>query len=547
MRKGMASASRSILLEYTSVPPQLVFWRSLVARHWLLATVCAVTAVANVLTVGLSGLFEIRDSSQETSILLDQEFLPRLNTSPAAQGASGRLGQPLSVLLANLSENVALPPWTSPEYYFIPFSLPSEEETPELSYSVPTTGIGARLDCREMKESNSNLTFTWILSHDAMEANFTALEILPDGTSIRCYSPNAFIGDNARAPAETTQVYLRGSPEGRKGVELFIQPISSYVSGTPQEKFACPRMIIAGWVRASITLGSRMSETLYGPTANITSASVDPTFMMCKPIFQTATFDVVVDKKGYVLNYTRNSPLSQEVDDYLASAIWNATTFLVGAPPDYLKWHNDTIAGDWFNLFLKKLTKSTSILDPNSPLPDFSTLADLVSNVYQRLFAVTLQLNEGSFLSAEPGTSVIAKKIMKEQRIFLSPTMFEIVLTILILDVVVAILIYIRVPKPFLHRMPTSIGALLSYSASSHLLRDLKEIDATRSGVAQLLEQKGGVYGFGKHIGTDGEVHVGIERQPYLIPRYINDTKKFLSFRTASLLSRISKTGSNVI
>lgn len=539
----MTSASMSILLEYTSVPPQLVFWRSLVARHWLLATVCAVTAVANVLTVGLSGLFEIRDSNQEISILLDQEVIPKFNTSPAMNLASGRVGQPLSVLLANLSENVPLPPWTSPEYYFIPFSLPSEEDASVLSYNVPTIGIGSQLDCREMKESNSSLLFTWTLSHDAMQANFTASETLPDGTLIRCYSPNGTTGHPA--PARETQVYLRGSPEGRRGVEIFIQPIPAYAFGTPQEKYACPRMLVAGWVKASITLGSQMSKTSYGPTANITSASIDPTFMMCKPTFRTATFDVVVDKKGYVLNYTRSSPLSQQVDDYVAWTIWNATTFLVGAPPGYLEWHNDTIAGDWFNLFLKKL--SPSVLDPNSPMPEFSTLADLVSNVYSRLYAVTIESNKTTFLRAEPGTSVTAIKTVQELRVFLSTTMSIIVLTILILDVVVAIFIYIQVPKPFLHRMPTSVGALLAYCASSHLLQDLREIRATRSEVTKLLRQKGDVYGFGKHMGTDGEVHVGIERQPYLIPRYVNDTKKFLSFRAVSYLRKISKTKSDVI
>lgn len=537
MHRDAASASKSILLEYTSVPPQLAFWRSLSAKHWLLATVCAITAGANILTVGLSGLFELRDSNQEISIILNSNFLPKIEAINSTDAPSGQSGQPLQVMLANVSENVSLPPWVSKEYYFLPFSIPSGANAADSLYRIPTIGIGAQLECREVKESNSDLLFRWILSHDAMEANFTVSERLPDGTLIRCFSPNAFTGDNMPAPTEDTQVYLRGPPEGRKAVEFFIQPKSSYVSATRQEKFACPRMFIGGWVKSSITLGSQMSETLYGPTANITSVSIDPRFMMCKPRFYTANFDIDVDQKGHVLNYTRNSPLNQTVDELLAWSIWNATTFLVGSPPDYLIWHNDTVADDWFNLLLKKVSNSTWMLDPNSPFPDFSTMAELVNKVYQELFALTVQANEKYLARAQQGMSVVAKEIRKETRIFLSSTMFKIVEIILILDVIVAALLYLRLPKPFLYRMPTSIAVLISYFASSHLLQDLKKVEVRGNEFAKWLRQKGRVYGFGKYIGVDGEIHVGIERQPYLVPRDVTNSRKILRLRKTTISS----------
>ncbi|KAL1970743.1 hypothetical protein VTN77DRAFT_2577 [Rasamsonia byssochlamydoides] len=535
LNKGATSASKSILLEYTSVPPQLVIWRALKAKHWLLAAVCAVAVAANVLTVGLSGLFEIRNVNLENPISVELSMLPKLAPlNLTSAGVSGNLGEPLQIMLANVSENVALVPWVTPEYYFLPVSLPTN--TSVSSYVLSTIGIGSQLDCQELKESNSDLLYRFILSHDAMEANFTVSQKLSDGSQIRCFSPNAFTGDNAPVPSEATQVYIRGDPEGGQGVEMFIQPIASEVTATPEENYACPRMFIAGWVRSSITLGDKYSNTLYGPTRNITSSTLNSTFMMCKPRFQTANFSVITDQSGHILNYTQIGPLSEEVDEDLASAVWNATTFLVGQPPDYFRWHNDTTASDWFNLFLKKLSGLTSIIDPLAPPPDFATTADLVNQVYQRLFAVVLQDNQEYLMPAPPKSFIIANEITTQQRVFLSETMFYIVVVILALDTIVAIALYIRLPKPFLHRMPTSIAGLLAYGTSSHLAQDLDFKTAAavgQDGIRKVLTQRGSVYGFGRYIGTDGEIHFGIDRQPYLIPRQVQDSRKWWQLWTS--------------
>lgn len=548
MSKGAKTASKSILLEYTSLPPQLAFFRAISAKHWLLTAVCAITASANLLTVGLSGLFEIQDSYQENSVFMNQNLSLRVvaNQSSAPDGQGG---YPLQTMRANLSENVALPPWLAPEYYFLPLSIPSENETADLSYHVTTSGVGSWLDCQEIKENNSELRYTFTLNHDATEANFTVTEMLSDGTTIRCFSPNAEIGDNAKAPAETTQVYLRGSPEGKKALELFIQPISSYVSATRQEKFACPRMLIAGWVRSSISLGKNFSETLYGPTRNITDVSLNSTFMMCKPKFQTAEFDVTIDQQGHILGYTQRTAFNESVDEALAWSIWNATTFLVGAAPSYFEWHNDTFASDWMNLFLKQYMNSTSLLDANIALPEFPKLAGLVDYVYRELFAVILQSNEDSLLPALQVKSVVATEMRKISKVFLSTKMFGIVLATLIAGLAVAICFYVLLPKPFMPYMPTSVAALVSYTSHSHLLQDLKktEMDGYEDEVGHFFEEKGCVYGFGKYIGTDDGVHVGIDRQPYLIPQDIGRVEKLRRLRMMRTFKKNSDTNSGMI
>jgi hypothetical protein len=54
LHSGQAPARKSLLLQYTSLLPQLIIFRALRARHFLPQLVAL---LANVLTVTLSGLF----------------------------------------------------------------------------------------------------------------------------------------------------------------------------------------------------------------------------------------------------------------------------------------------------------------------------------------------------------------------------------------------------------------------------------------------------------------------------------------------------------
>ena len=56
LRKGNAKASTTIEVNYTSLPPQLVFFRAIRARHFLLAVVCVIAVSTNILAVALAAL-----------------------------------------------------------------------------------------------------------------------------------------------------------------------------------------------------------------------------------------------------------------------------------------------------------------------------------------------------------------------------------------------------------------------------------------------------------------------------------------------------------
>lgn len=56
LQDSKAKAKDSIDLNYSSLPPQLVFFKALRAHHFVLAIVCSMALLANVLSVTFAGL-----------------------------------------------------------------------------------------------------------------------------------------------------------------------------------------------------------------------------------------------------------------------------------------------------------------------------------------------------------------------------------------------------------------------------------------------------------------------------------------------------------
>lgn len=372
------------------------------------------TIAANILTIGMSGLFDIRETVVNHSVTANQLMQPTLGSAVVVEP-----DEPMQQMFANLSDYVPMLPWVTPEYFFLPVSLPNESHAS--TYLVSTTGLGSDLQCSEAMDfsvSGANMTYTFYLNHDATQANFTFRETLANGTQIRCYYPGAYLPDGAKADdkpsPEETQIYIRGNPEGRQGLEFITVLYPSYNTRTPDEAFFCERMIIAGCVRANITLIEEYSESIYGPTRNISDAILDPIFMRCRPRFMIGNFSVLIDRDGRVLDYSQVGDLSQEIEWKLVDTIWDRTLGFVG-PPGRVRWHNDSYAGDWVNEFIKTIAGNADIIDPFQPRPNFTTTAALISKVYRQVFAITTLNNQDNFARAPPGTTTTAIEIFREQ------------------------------------------------------------------------------------------------------------------------------------
>jgi len=171
------------------------------------------------------------------------------------------------------------------------------------------------------------------------------------------------------------------------------------------------------------------------------------------------------------------------------------------------------------SFFVSKIAKSDSLLDPTAPLPDGNELGKRVSDVLRRLFALTLAVNQNAFIELPEPVQVASQRLKTVNRVFLSAVMYKIALVILCIDIVVVLNFYMRMPKPFLPRIPTNIASIVSLFAASYFAQELAEEARTCRTPEELVgrmnnsDQK---FGFGNFVGTDGEFHVGIEREPFL-------------------------------
>ena len=80
MRQGNAKATRSLEVNYHSLPPQFVFWRALKARHVQLALTCFMTIPANGLAAALGGLMYEDTVIMSNPASFSSKYIPTLKT-----------------------------------------------------------------------------------------------------------------------------------------------------------------------------------------------------------------------------------------------------------------------------------------------------------------------------------------------------------------------------------------------------------------------------------------------------------------------------------
>lgn len=506
LRRGNATPQTSLTLKYTNLPPQLVLWRALGARHFLLTAVCSVALLANVLTIALSGLF-----SQYFVYLSDDILLNHLHLSSTQANNTWLKGgiviDQFYVASSNITANTTLPAWVTPTHFFLPFELPQSADM-AARYAANTTAVGAELECREMNSTLSKSFYNFTLNHDATKMNISTYHHQPDGDIFRCFAG----------------LDVQGPPQGIRALEIFagLGPINS---DAPESAF-CTSLLVGGWIRSNITLSPKPNTADKWPTFNTTSVDTDQMFMVCQPQLKHSSFEVTVDSLGTILDArstVANSSITNVTDLFsLSNTLVNAVTTFRSPT-----WHNDSLAGDWTNYLIQKRINSRAILDPHAPVPLFAPTAALFSEIYTRTFAILLSLNT-AWLPKSPlfeSTPIPAKVITGHWRVFMNPTMFILAITILSLDLVVAVWLYTAHPKPFLPRMPTSLASVIAFFAAGNVLQDLKRDDGSEGhgcgveGQIKHLESKRWRFGYGKlFAGSDGVSRVGIERVPFFMP-----------------------------
>lgn len=468
---GKAKSATTIDSTYTSIPPQFVMWKALKSGHLILFAVCLMALLSNLLAVGLGSLFnEGLSMANYTETILpihDTKFDNNLVANWSATiSQRGEYLDHMYVALANFSSGTALPPWISQEYYFQQYDLSNvSKEHKEDTYTLSTRGYGVDLNCTGIPSPERGYS---ISDYPQTFVNVT-----------RCYSNLDFL-------LRTVQFMALGRAPGPSAVE-FAQRFA-VDSGTPPE---CFQGFSLGWIRT--------------PNGSDINATFHANFAACRPSLQTATFNVTLKQDGRVLSYERTSDFETST---AAELIFNRLMWSSRVPS--LLYHNDTLSRDWFNHFMMMLLDSRDLLDPQKPLVDLEILIPALQNVFRRTFAILLGLNAKVLFESPTadGTTTILRHTA-ETRIFMDDTSFIISMTILAMNILVAIVFYVRGVAFVLPRMPTTLGSLIAYVAPSRMA------SPTHSHTPG---QAARTFSFGRYIGKDGEVHIGVEMDPHVVP-----------------------------
>ncbi|CRJ86951.1 hypothetical protein BN1723_000209 [Verticillium longisporum] len=487
---GSRPAKGSINARYTSVPPQLVFWRALGARHFLLATVCFVALMSNLLAVGLSGIFNQLPVKTFQPRSFEQTLLPRLinktmySLDVPWNTRAISYEEPFYVAMNNLSQGTPLPPWHNHEYFFQPFTIDAKkDETKVETYKARTRGLGVVPTCR------SGGSFTSKGDGPVLQ-NVNSLKDMLAFDCPETYQPGAL----------DTNKEMYTLPSGRSSAEVVDTVTQNFTLE------GCDVTFILGWSRSSeVEAGDGRMET---------------SFAMCRPVFTTAMFDLTVDTEGYVLEADRVS--EHEEDLGYPDSIKHVESMIIVLNhllrDNQMHWHNDTVSRDWFNYLIKIQPGFEDLLDPQTPVPNPDDLIPTIESLYRQLYALLLGLNDNIFERSEKPAIIEGTRQQTEVRIFIPLAAFIISIAVLSLNILTAVVLYTHGVKFFLPRMPTTVGSVLAYVAPSRAVSEYHD-----GGVAL---NKSTTFSFGRYIGVDGRAHVGIEIDPFVVPVKLSSLRK---------------------
>lgn len=509
LRWANAKSTRSLNLKYNSLPPQLNVWRAFRGHHYLLSAVCAIGLSANLLALSLGGLFEIDFLPMEIMGNLTRRYEPTFSHVRRRPG----VWDYQYVAKANISGGVVLPPWTVPDTFFVPFApgVTSELGQVELTSAV-TQGFGISANCDQ-----SNFNDTAFITG---EQNFFSTEQrTPGGRRVVCGSFMTPKGGQNNSNA-ALEVFGQLQPLDITQIDMGISTGINIAANATQEEFlTCNSILVAGFLRANLTVSfddMKTDNTNMDPYPHIQRInSLTSLWMICRSMFITAPYDVTVDRSGYVQSYRSLGPHADDLSVYFpngtnsTSLIAAANAILSDGADTIPYWHNDTFVDTWFAYYVKQLSNSTIFVDPTKPPPSFDSVVPYVEDIYTRLFAIVLSLNQHWLADANAEATISGTMIVPSRRVFISRPMFVITIALLALNIVVAITYWTRRPQKMLSAMPYTIASIMEMVQGSGLVTDVENEDEW---------EEHWRFGYGKFVGTDGKPHLGIERRPFVIP-----------------------------
>ncbi|KAL6412268.1 uncharacterized protein AUP68_04652 [Ilyonectria robusta] len=477
--KGRSRAAKSIEATYASIPPQLALLKAINSQHIMLALLCLAAILGDVLAVSLGATFNekamVAEYTQEFQPLYQSQFNNDAIQDLGGDSTTGTSSDFLYMALANMSYDSQLSPWVSAEYFFQPHEIArGDKRKPTDKYTLRTRGFGVDANCTSIPASTHILKDVDV-SDDTSE----------DASSVCAADTEGLLTD-----------FMSVSTRWQSGVPATIS--GSTFQDTDESSESCTPPWSAGWARAP-----------QGLEVNVSTIHI--TYAVCRPIFQTAMFDVTIDESGYVIEYERVGKIESTLN-YSMSSNHTKSLFMImnrSFMGGSSSWRNNTSTGSWLDELMVLETGSRDLLDPDLPVPDAAKLTPVLAKVYSRVFAAFLGVRMDFFEEAESDSSITGTRSATETRIFLDNTAFIISITILCIDLAIALAYYLPKTLYILPRVPTTIGSVLSYIVTSRAVKD----GTPPSG------WKDQTFSFGRYVGHNGKSYVGIELDPFVLHR----------------------------
>jgi hypothetical protein len=523
LRRGKADFRRSIEQDFTSLPPQLVIGKAIALRNYLLATVCGMSLIANVLSVALSGLFFERSVDLSVAAQFGQQLSSKFavldgTARPIAQVRGGTV-EPFYIATSNQTANTPLPPWTDNSLFYQPFaSLPtaSKSRNQTLNRKARTRSLGAQLSCNPLSAESTFLVTGTGLDDlgfaDILSSGNLTVSLTKDNRTVTCIPRQT-----AQEGKDPRPNWISARPTGLSAYE-FSYALDGLQNGTSTDAHFCREHVAAGWVRGNLLNGTSPKMNLTDFLPSIVT-SYNSTIIVCRGTIVSGVAEITVSEDGHVVLATalNSSPARAESFSTTASdVLGQAHQFILQRG---MIWHNDSFPSDFGNFLMAKKIGSNRLVDPKTAPPSFQDVAKPFEDLYAKLFAIWVGQNMNQLLVPAQNEIVWGYTIQPTLRIFVSIPMFVIAETILAMYIIVTVLLYLQRPWRILCRMPTSPASVIAFFAASNALKDMrKTADMNSQQRWRHLDNLGAKYGFGTFIGTDSNAHVGIEKHPFVAP-----------------------------
>ena len=413
--------------------------------------------------------------------------------------------------MSNITAGTDLPPWVDEQWAYLPVDFPVIEGAS--AYKVSTYGFGTAYNCERLNSGVMTYrTFSQDIGDLTAQITLTVPMTSANGSIQACVA----FGDEF---AGATKESLRFNPppsSGRYALELGV---------TLTGDVACEQHIVAGWLRADfedlarkdwIQMWNASTTTDEdGTTYELSPAGYykirelrnETLLIDCKPDLLQVEANIEVTGDGQVIRSVPGEP--KPLDNEAFTRQVNHFVSDNGAA-----WHTNVTALDFVNYLMAQSSHSDRFIDPSEPIPTFEDASSQFQAMNRRLATILIAQNFPLlFKPAADDFNTAGSTLVSKTRIFVSLPAFVVSVAILGPYILVTIWLYARRPGNFLPRLPTTLASVMAYVAPSNALKHMSVYD----GEDDRVESRRWRWGYGSYIGPDGNNHVGVEREEWLL------------------------------